>query len=140
MLFNTNFLYFGYSLPIAPHFSFCYSESEVIADKFTRTLTDYFAGSHRIRILLGSLFAAIVADGIITKFLVSNGFATEGNPFLGDWVTNDKFFTLKIFGALLALCYLWSIYRRHPKLSISFSAILLAVYTFIVLRNVLILL
>ena len=127
-------------MPIAPHFSFCYSESEVIVDKFTRTMVDYFAGSHRIRILLGALFATIVADGIITKFLVSNGFATEGNPFLVYWVTNDKFFTLKIFGALLALCYLWSIYRRHPKLSIGFSTIFLVVYTFIVVRNVLILL
>jgi hypothetical protein len=112
----------------------------MIAYKFTRSLTDYFAGSRRIMIILGALFAAIVADGIITKFLVLNGFATEGNPFLGDWVIDDKFFTLKIFGALLALCYLWSIYRRHPRLSIGFSAILLAVYTFIVLRNVLILL
>lgn len=112
----------------------------MIAYRFTGSLTDYFAGSRRIGIILGALFAAIVADGIITKFLVSNGFATEGNPFLGEWVNHDEFFTLKIFGALLALCYLWSIYRRHPKLSIIFSAILLAVYTFIVLRNVSILL
>jgi len=33
-------------------------------------LKEYFSGSYRIRIILGSLFAAVVADGIITKFLV----------------------------------------------------------------------
>ncbi len=112
----------------------------MVVDKFPRTMMNYFAGSYRVRIILGALFATVVADGIITKFLVSNGFATEGNPFLGDWVTNDKFYTLKIFGALLALCYLWSIYRCHPRLSIGFSTIFLVIYTFIVLRNVLILL
>jgi hypothetical protein len=95
----------------------------------------YFAGSYFIRIILGSLFAAVVADGIITKFLVSKGFAFEGNPFLSDWVDNGGFYTLKICGALLVLFYLWSIYRRHPKLSIAFSCTLLAAYTFIIFWN-----
>ena len=37
-------------------------------------LRNYFAGSYPIRIILGSLVAAVVADGIITQFLVLNGF------------------------------------------------------------------
>jgi hypothetical protein len=98
-------------------------------------LKEYFAGSYAIRIILGSLFAAVVADGIITKYLVSKRFAIEGNPFLGDWVQNDAFYILKIFGALLVLLYLWSIYKRHPQLSIAFSCLLLAAYTYIVLWN-----
>jgi hypothetical protein len=98
-------------------------------------LKKYFAGSYTIRIILGSLFAAIVADGIITKYLVSKGFANEGNPFLGDWVHNDAFYTLKIFGGLLVSVYLWSIYRRHPTLSIAFSCLVLAAYTYVVLWN-----
>ena len=47
-----------------------------------KALRSYFSGSYQIRILLGSLVAAVVADGVITKFLVLNGFASEGNPFL----------------------------------------------------------
>jgi phosphoglycerol transferase MdoB-like AlkP superfamily enzyme len=98
-------------------------------------LREYFSGSYRIRIILGSLFAAIVADGVITRYLVSREFAIEGNPLLGDWVNNDAFYVLKICGALLVLLYLWSIYRRHPRLSITFSSLLLAAYTFIVFWN-----
>jgi phosphoglycerol transferase MdoB-like AlkP superfamily enzyme len=94
-----------------------------------------FSGSYRIRIILGALFATVVADGIITKFLVSKGLAIEGNPLLGDWVNSDAFYIIKIFGALLALLYLWSIYRRHPMLSTAFSCLLLATYTFIVFWN-----
>ena len=103
-------------------------------------LKEYFAGSYTIRIILGSLFAAVVADGVITKYLISKELAIEGNPFLGDWVHNDAFYTLKIFAALLALLYLWSIYKRHPQLSIAFSCLLLSAYTYIVLRNLSILL
>ena len=103
-------------------------------------LKAYFAGSYTQRILIGSLFAAVVADGIITKYLVSQGLATEGNPFLGDWVHNNAFYTLKIFGALLACFYLWSIGKRHPNLSIAFTSLLLAAYAYIVLRNLSILL
>ncbi len=95
-----------------------------------------FRSTYQIKILLGSLFATIVADGVITKFLVSRGLAMEGNPFLGDWVMNDAFYTLKICGALLALMYLWSIYKRYPRLSIGFTSMLLLVYTFIIFWNV----
>ena len=103
-------------------------------------LKGYFSGSYPIRIILGSLFAAVVADGVITKFLVHNGFASEGNPFLKHWVLEDKFLSIKILGGLLAVFYLWGINRRHPKLSICFSSILLAGYTFIVGWNLLIML
>ncbi len=98
-------------------------------------LTGYFAGSYRIRIVLGALLACIMADGIITRFLVLNGLAIEGNPFLRPWVPEDTFLTIKLLGGMLATMYLWSIYRRHPRLSIVFSSILLAVYTFIVFWN-----
>ena len=111
----------------------------VVLSKLVETQRHYFAGSYRIRILLGSLFAAIVADGVITRFLVHNGFAYEGNPFLEYWVVEDKFLSIKILGGLLAALYLWSIYRRRPKLSIFFSSMFLTGYTFIVIWNLLIL-
>ena len=110
-------------------------------DEDMKGLSAYFAaGNYRIRILLGTLLSTIIADGIITKFLVLNGFAFEGNPLLRFWVGEDAFLTIKITGGLLAALYLWSIYQRHPKLSIICSSVFLAGYTFIVFWNVHILL
>ena len=101
----------------------------------------YFsARSYKIRILIGSLFAAVVADGIITKFLIENGFAREGNPFLTYWVVDDKFLLFKILGGLLVALYLWNINRRHPRVSICFSSLFLTGYVFIIIWNLLLLL
>ena len=100
-----------------------------------KTFKSYFAGSYRIRILLGALIAVVVADGVITKFLVLNGFATEKNPFLQFWVGTDVFLTIKLLGGLLAALYLWGIYKRNPKLSIACSSLFLTAYTFIIFWN-----
>ena len=100
----------------------------------------YFAGSYRIRILIGTLFAAIVADGIITRFLVNSGLAREGNMVLEYWVVEDKFLSLKILGGMLVAFYLWSVYRRNPKLSLCCTSVFLLGYTFIVFWNLHILL
>lgn len=104
-----------------------------------KAFENHFAGSYQVRILLGALVAAIVADGVITKFLVLGGFAVEGNPFLCLLVEEDAFLTIKFLGGLLAAIYLWSIYRKHPKLSICCISVFLAAYTFIILWNLLIL-
>ena len=92
-------------------------------------------GIYRIRIILGSLIAAVVADGVITQYLVFNGFASEGNPFLHFWVDEDTFLILKLLGGLLAALYLWNIYRRHPTLAIVCSSLCLAAYTFVIFWN-----
>ncbi len=42
----------------------------------------YFAGNRQMRLLIGTLFALVVSDGLISQFLVTNGLAREGNPFL----------------------------------------------------------
>ena len=105
-----------------------------------KALKNYFStGNYQIRILLGALFAAIVADGIITRYLIHNGFAQEGNPFMVYWVVEDKLLSVKILGGLLAALYLWSVYRRFPKLSIIFTSIFLTGYLLIVCWNLLIL-
>lgn len=69
-------------------------------------LRSYLANSYRIRILLEALVSAIVADGIITKYLVFNSLASEGNPFLYHWVGEDTFLTFKFLACLLASFYL----------------------------------
>jgi hypothetical protein len=100
---------------------------------------NFASGSYKIRILIGSLFAAIVADGVITRFLVHDGLAREGNPFMESWVAEDKLLFIKICGGILVGICLWSIYRRKPRLSIIFTSILLAGYISIVCWNLLIL-
>ncbi len=102
-------------------------------------LKSRFAGGYQIRILVGSLFATVVADGLITEFLVRNGFGWEANPLLSDWVAKDAFLTLKLVGGFLAALYLLFMYRRQPKLSIWVSAFFLTVYTIIIFWNLLIL-
>lgn len=101
-------------------------------------LRKYFAGSYKIRILLASLVCAVVADGIITNYLVYNGLAVEGNPFLQFWVGHEDFLTIKFLGGLLASMYLWGMFRRNPDLSIGLSSLCLVGYTFILIWNLLI--
>ena len=66
-----------------------------------KAVESYSWDIYRVRILLGTLVAAIVADGVITKFLVLNRLATEGNPFLQFWVGEDAFLVIKLLGGLL---------------------------------------
>ncbi len=97
------------------------------------------SGSYQLRILLGSLFAIFVADGLITIFLIQNGFAHEGNPFMSYWVETDKFLTLKVLGGLLATIYLALIYNRSTRLSIGLASFALTAYAMIICWNLLIL-
>jgi hypothetical protein len=100
---------------------------------FMKALGNYFhQGNYQIRILLGALFAAIVADGVITMYLVGNGYGREGNPFMEYWLTEDKMIILKICGGLLAGLCLWSAYRRKPNLSVTITSVLLSVYVLII--------
>ncbi len=102
-------------------------------------IKDHLGSSYRIRIVLGSLFAAVVADGLITKFLIHNGLAWEANPFLSYWVGRDAFLALKVVGSFLGTVYLFFMYKRHPRLAMGISAFFLTVYTIIIFWNLLIL-
>jgi hypothetical protein len=106
-----------------------------------KVLSNYFHdGNYQIRILIGALFTAMVADGIITMYLVHGGFAQEGNPFMVSWVAENKLLTLKIGGGILVGICLWSMHLRHPRLSVIFTSILLTGYILIIGWNLLILL
>ena len=86
--------------------------------------------------LLGVLFALVVADGVITQYLVMNNLGIEGNPFLTTWVTQDKFLYIKILGALFSVFILWDIYKHWSKLAMSASVVFVIVYTCIVYWNI----
>ncbi len=91
--------------------------------------------SHTMRLMLYSLFGVIVADGLLTQFLVTNGHAIEANPFLQAWVGHDMFLAIKVSGAFLATLYLWTRYNAKPKLIFIITVLFLAFYTGIVFWN-----
>ena len=86
--------------------------------------------------LLGVLFALVVADGVITQYLVMNSLGIEGNPFLTTWVDQDKFLYIKILGALFSVFILWDIYKQWSRLAMSASIVFVIVYTCIVYWNI----
>ena len=91
--------------------------------------------SRTMRLMLYTLFALIVADGLITEFLVTNGHALEVNPFLQAWVGHELFLSMKVSGAFLAILLLWIKYNTKPKLTRVITTVFLAFYTGIVFWN-----
>jgi hypothetical protein len=91
--------------------------------------------SHKMRLTLYTLFGLIVADGLITQFLVTNGHALEVNPFLQAWVGQELFLAVKVSGAFLVTLLLWIKYNTKPKLIYAITAVFLAFYTSIIFWN-----
>ncbi|MFC1900226.1 DUF5658 family protein [Chloroflexota bacterium] len=92
-------------------------------------------GSRTMRFMLYTLFCLIVADGLITEFLIANGHGIEANPFLQAWVSQDLFLAIKICGAFLVSLFLWIKYHSFPRLIYSATAVFLAFYTVVVFWN-----
>ena len=88
-----------------------------------------------MKYLLGLLVLFVIADGLLTHFLVTGGIAREGNPFLQPIVGEAGFIVLKIAGAFLCALILWDIYRRHPKVSLISTSCFVVCYGVIVLWN-----
>ena len=88
-----------------------------------------------LMILWGSLFGLVVADGVITEYLVTDRFGYEWNPFLAVVVGNNDFLILKAFGAVLVILILRNVAKRNYRVSLgaSFSCVLL--YTGIIFWN-----
>ena len=88
-----------------------------------------------MRLMLYTLFGLIVADGLLTSFLVTNGHALEVNPFLRAWIGHDLFLAIKVSGAFLATLLLWAKYNAKPKHIYIITVVFLALYTGIVFWN-----
>jgi hypothetical protein len=91
-----------------------------------------------MRFMLYALFSIIVADGLITEFLVANGHGIEVNPFLQAWVAQDLFLAIKVSGAFLVTLLLWIKYNARPKLIYTVTAVFLAFYTGVVFWNLIV--
>lgn len=86
----------------------------------------------QFRCLLGTLIALGAADGVISRFLIQQGYAHEMNPLLQAWVTKDSFLAVKLIGAFIAAGFLWNIYLRHPRLSFAVTLYSVSFYALLV--------
>ncbi|MFC1924095.1 DUF5658 family protein [Chloroflexota bacterium] len=91
-----------------------------------------------LMLLWGTLFSLVVADGVITDFVVSQRLAWESNPFLADWVGENGFLALKALGSLLAILILRDISRRHYRVALTVTCFFVFLYTLVVFWNVLV--
>ena len=92
--------------------------------------------SHTMRLMLYTLFSLIVADGLLTEFLVINKYASEANPFLRAWIGQDWFLAIKVSGAFLVTLLLWIKYNTKPKLIYTITAVFLVFYIGVLFWNV----
>jgi len=88
-----------------------------------------------VRYILCTLFGIIVADGLITQFLVTGGYGSEANPFMRAWLSHGTFLFIKVSGAFLATLLLWIKYNAKPRLVYSITVAFLIFYTIIVFWN-----
>ena len=63
----------------------------------------------KIKFLLCTLLLLVVADGIISQFLIKQGYAVETNLFLGTLATISDFLIIKMCGAIVCILILWNI-------------------------------
>ena len=88
-----------------------------------------------MRYILYVLFGLIVADGILSDFLVSYNLGWEWNPLLKNTIGSDQFMLIKVCGALLVILLLWNIYRKRPGVAVISSLCSLVFYIAIIYWN-----
>jgi len=97
---------------------------------------DDFARLRRVEYLLGTLLSLVVADGLISQFLIKSGLGQEGNPFLKILIAENNFLIIKMCGAIVCVLILWNIARRLPRLIFILSSCLVALYTALLFWNI----
>jgi hypothetical protein len=91
--------------------------------------------SRTVRYTLYVLFGIIVADGLLSQFLVTGGYGVEANPLLAPLVGGESFLAIKISAAFLATLLLWIKYNTRPRLVYTITVVALGFYTTIVYWN-----
>lgn len=90
------------------------------------------------RLLLGTLFCLSVADGILTRFIISNGLGHEGNFWLSDLASSDALIGIKMLGTVLAIYLLWRLHYVRPKLVMATTVAFVGWYTLVVFWNIIV--
>ena len=97
---------------------------------------DDFIRLRRVEYLLGTLLSLVVADGLLSQFLIKSGIGQEGNPFLKVLVAEGNFLIVKMCGAIICVLILWNIAKRLPRLVFIVSSCLVGLYTAILFWNI----
>ena len=95
-----------------------------------------FIRLRRIEYLLGTLLSLVVADGLISQFLIKSGIGREANPFLKVLATERDFLIIKMSGAIICVLILWNIAKRSPGLVFIVSSCFVSLYTIILFWNI----
>lgn len=88
-----------------------------------------------MKLILGTLIALVVSDGLISNFLIRRGLAWEGNPLLETLVGGRLFLVIKVLGVLFCTVILWDIYKKWPRLALITSLCFVGLYAGIVFWN-----
>ena len=102
-----------------------------------KVIVSSFFPLRQIKYLLGVLFALVVADGVLSNFLITEGLGREWNPFLQTLVGEESFLLIKVAGALLSILILWDVYKKWPRAAINSVICVVVLYTGIVYWNIL---
>ncbi len=89
----------------------------------------------RFRYVLLLLVSLVLADGVITEYIVNSGLGTEGNPLLQDIISAGTLMPIKIATAVLSAVLLGLISQRLPKGAALVSWSFIAIYTLILYWN-----
>lgn len=100
-----------------------------------KNVKTYLTDNRVMKYLLGMLIVLVVADGLISRFLVTRKLGWEANPFLQNLVGKDVFLVIKVLGVLLCVLILWDIYKQWPKLALISSLCFVVLHSGIVLWN-----
>jgi hypothetical protein len=92
--------------------------------------------THLVTYLILLLFALVIADGLMSQHLISNGLGYEGNPILANWMLTTDLLTIKAGGAFLSAILLLGINNRRPQLALFASVIFVVFYTLILFWNI----
>jgi hypothetical protein len=101
-----------------------------------RKMSKWLHGKIRqARYLLILLVGLVVADGLISNFIVQNGLGKEGNPFIQNIVGQSSFVFIKLVGAFISAIILWRVIRKHTRLGLVSIIFYIVVYTTILWLN-----
>ena len=84
------------------------------------------------------MVALVVADGVISRFLIARGLAEEGNVFLQFWIGHQSFLWIKLFGSFLAAFLLWRVRNNYPAIIFFVTVFFVVYYTVLVFWSLII--
>ena len=87
------------------------------------------------RYLIGILACLVVADGLISNHIMSNGVGTESNLIIESIVGQTSFVLIKVIAAIISAMILWKVFKKHPRAGLVYIIFFVIIYTGILWWN-----